>query len=217
MESPNVKIAQLVIGMLHTNCYLVVGGNTGEGMVIDPAVYDDRIPEILEEMEMKSLRYILLTHGHMDHILGVNAVKAKFPEAQIVGPKGDAEFFTDPYLSLAERFGQHQDPIPVDRFVEEGDELPFDKYQIKVVETPGHTDGSSCYLLGDIMFSGDTLFRGSMGITTHPTGDADLERKSLQKLKNLPGDYKVLPGHGALTTLQQERENNIYMRDPNDH
>lgn len=63
------------------------------------------------------------------------------------------------------------------------------------------------------MFSGDTLFRGSMGITTHPTGDADLERKSLQKLKDLPGDYKVLPGHGALTTLQQERENNIYMRD----
>lgn len=213
MESPNVKIAQLVIGMLHTNCYLVVGANTGEGMVIDPAVYDDRIPEILEEMEMKSLRYILLTHGHMDHILGVNAVKAKFPEAQIVGPKGDAEFFTNPYLSLAERFGQHQDPIPVDRFVSEGDELPFDNYRIKVVETPGHTDGSSCYLLGDIMFSGDTLFRGSMGITTHPTGDADLERKSLQKLKNLPGDYKVLPGHGALTTLQQERENNIYMRD----
>lgn len=208
-----MKIAQLVIGMLHTNCYLVVGANTGEGMVIDPAVYDDRIPEILEEMEMKNLRYILLTHGHMDHILGVNAVKAKFPEAQIVGPKGDAEFFTNPYLSLAERFGQHQDPIPVDRFVSEGDELRFDNYRIKVVETPGHTDGSSCYLLGDIMFSGDTLFRGSMGITTHPTGDADLERKSLQKLKNLPGDYKVLPGHGALTTLQQERENNIYMRD----
>lgn len=208
-----MKIAQLVIGMLHTNCYLVVGANTGEGMVIDPAVYDDRIPEILEEMEMKNLRYILLTHGHMDHILGVNAVKAKFPKAQIVGPKGDAEFFTNPYLSLAERFGQHQDPIPVDRFVEEEDELPFDNYRIKVVETPGHTDGSSCYLLGDIMFSGDTLFRGSMGITTHPTGDAGLERKSLQKLKNLPGDYKVLPGHGALTTLQQERENNIYMRD----
>lgn len=213
MESPNVKIAQLVLGRLQTNCYLVVGPETGEGMVIDPGVYDDRIPEILEELGMKSLRYILLTHGHMDHILGVNEVKEKFPEAMIVGPQGDADFFTDPYLSLAERFGLHQDPITVEWFVKEGDEIPFDKYSLHVLETPGHTTGSSCYLLDTIMFSGDTLFRGSMGITTHPTGDPDLERKSLQKLKNLPGDYYVLPGHGQLTTLQEEREHNIYMRD----
>ena len=186
---------------------------SGDGLVIDPAVYDERIGETLAEMGMDSLRYIMLTHGHEDHILGVNGLREQYPGVQVIGTEGDAKFFTDPTLSLAERFGKKQDPIYLDRIVYDGDEVDFAGSKIQVLATPGHTLGSSCFILGNILFSGDTLFRGSMGVTTHPTGDAEAEYASLQRLKALPGNYNVLPGHGPLTTLQQERETNPYMRE----
>ena len=213
MALPNISIAQLILGDFGTNCYLVVDNVSGDGLVIDPAVYDERIGETLAEMGMDSLRYIMLTHGHEDHILGVNGLREQYPGAQVIGTEGDAKFFTDPTLSLAERFGKKQDPIYLDRIVYGGDEVDFAGSKIQVLATPGHTLGSSCFILGNIRFSGDTLFRGSMGVTTHPTGDAEAEYASLQRLKALPGNYNVLPGHGPLTTLQQERETNPYMRE----
>ncbi len=205
-------IGQLVLGELQTNCYLCQDGDSGDGFILDPAVFHESILSAVEQMKISNLRYILLTHGHFDHILGVNDLKSRFPEAEIIAPLKEKEFFSDPFLSLSSRFGADQDPIPVDRWVVEGDRISFGDTELRVLETPGHTAGSICYIMDTVLFSGDTLFRDSMGITTHPTGDEQEELLSLQKLKELPGDYSVLPGHGPATTLQREREHNIYMR-----
>lgn len=215
MSQSSLSAAQLTLGPIGTNCYLLVDSSNGDGVVFDPAVEDSRIAATLQEMGIRRLRYICLTHGHFDHILGVPALKAAFPQTMVVAPQKEEAFFSDPVLNLAAQYSNSFTPISVDRYVKEGDVLPFGSGQIRVLETPGHTAGSVCYLLDSILFSGDTLFRGSMGITSHPTGDAEKELESLQKLAALPGDYNVLPGHGPLTTLQRERETNPYMKDLN--
>ena len=211
-QAPNVKIAQLVLGPIGTNCYLVRDEESGMSFVLDPAVETEQIPQVLEEMGVEDLNYILLTHGHFDHIMGVNALKARYPDAQVCAPEGDRIFFSDARYSVGTFSVAGFEPVSVDRWLCEGDELPFGTANLTVLETPGHTPGSVCYLLGDLLFSGDTLFQGSVGATHFIGGDMGREMESLKKLCALPGDYKVLPGHGPLTTLETERKTNPYLR-----
>lgn len=208
-----MKIAMLQLVQTHaTNCYLFVDENTGDGFLVDPAAESPQIEETLSSLGLKDLKYILLTHGHYDHILGVPYVKSLYPDAKIVISKGDEAFLKDPSLSLASKHRLHQTPMVADLTVKEGDRLPFGSLELTVMETPGHTRGSVIYLLEDIMIAGDTVFQQSYGRTDLPTGSMEEMQASLHRIGRLEGDYKILPGHGDLTMLSFERMVNPYMR-----
>ena len=207
-----LKLTYFQLGMLPTNTYAGVNEDTGNGFLVDPAIYDKQVDDALTELGIKELQYILLTHGHFDHILGVNGFLKNHPEAKVVIHREDEAFLTDPVLSHTFKHGLTQEPIKADIIVEDGDVLAFDDTEFKVVHTPGHTRGSVVYLLDDLMFSGDTLFQLSCGRTDFPESDPAAMGPSLQKLAALEGNYHVLPGHNAFSELDYERANNPFMR-----
>lgn len=208
----DIKLTYFQLGMLPTNTYLGVNEETGNGFLVDPAVYEPQVEDAMKEMGVKNLQYILLTHGHFDHILGVSGFLKTHPEAKVVIHKEDEAFLTDPMLSHTAMHGLSQDPIHADILVADGDVLAFDDTEFKVIHTPGHTRGSVVYLLNDIMFSGDTLFQMSCGRTDFPESDPASMRPSLQKLAALEGNYHVLPGHNAFSDLDFERKNNPFLK-----
>lgn len=207
-----LKLTYFQLGMLPTNVYLGVNEETGNGFLVDPAVYEPQVEDVMKEIGIKNLQYILLTHGHFDHILGVNGFLKNHPEAKVVIHREDEAFLTDPVLSHTFKHGLTQEPIKADIIVEDGDVLAFDDTEFKVVHTPGHTRGSVVYLLDDLMFSGDTLFQLSCGRTDFPESDPAAMGPSLQKLAALEGNYHVLPGHNAFSELDFERANNPFIR-----
>ena len=207
-----LKLTYFQLGMLPTNVYLGVNEETGNGFLVDPAVYEPQVEDVMKEIGIKNLQYILLTHGHFDHILGVNGFLKNHPEAKVVIHREDEAFLTDPVLSHTFKHGLTQEPIKADIIVEDDDVLAFDDTEFKVVHTPGHTRGSVVYLLDDLMFSGDTLFQLSCGRTDFPESDPAAMGPSLQKLAALEGNYHVLPGHNAFSELDYERANNPFMR-----
>lgn len=207
-----LKLTYFQLGMLPTNVYLGVNEETGNGFLVDPAVYEPQVEDVMKEIGIKNLQYILLTHGHFDHILGVNGFLKNHPEAKVVIHREDEAFLTDPVLSHTFKHGLTQEPIKAGIIVEDGDVLAFDDTEFKVVHTPGHTRGSVVYLLDDLMFSGDTLFQLSCGRTDFPESDPAAMGPSLQKLAALEGNYHVLPGHNAFSELDYERANNPFMR-----
>lgn len=189
-----------------TNTYIVTDQESGETAVIDPSLPEE---SLIEKLNVKKVKYILLTHGHFDHIGGVNLVKEK-TGAKVVIHKEDEEMLCD----KNKNYGTDNTPIYADVLVEDGTELMLGDSKIKVLHTPGHTKGGVCYIFEDdrIIFSGDTLFKLTAGRTDLYGGDARTELKSLIKIGDLEGDYVVYPGHDDSTTLQFERENNRYMR-----
>ncbi|MBR5753297.1 MAG: MBL fold metallo-hydrolase [Clostridia bacterium] len=207
-----LRVYQFSLGFLPTNCYLLVNEETGHAALVDPAVYDASVTTAMNEHGVTELTYILLTHGHFDHILGVPRFKELHPEAKVVISKIDERALYDPNYSLVGDFGMpEQHPMRADLLVEDGTALDFDEGSIKVIHTPGHTEGSVCYQIQDILLTGDTLFQMSCGRTDFIDGDPAAMRRSLKKLAALPGNYQVLPGHDALSDLDFERQHNPYL------
>ncbi len=189
-----------------TNTYIVTCEETGETAVVDPSLPEEIL---IEKLEGKKVKYILLTHGHYDHIGGVNFVKEK-TGAKVVIHKADEEMLCD----KNKNYGTESTPIYADILVEDGTELMLGNSKITVLHTPGHTKGGVCYIFPDdrVMFSGDTLFRLTAGRTDLYGGDARTELMSLSKIAELEGDYQVYPGHDHATTLDFERQYNRYMK-----
>ena len=198
---------------IFSNCYLLVDEESGEAAIVDPAWCGDVVKNALDG-ENITLKYVLLTHGHFDHIFGVYGLQTE-RGAKVVIHSKDAGHLLDPKKSLAEgNFPEKQYPVIADILIKDGDVLKLGNEEIKVMSTPGHTEGSVCYILEKdrVIISGDTLFCMTAGRTDFPGGSDEKMIESLKRLIALDGDYRVLPGHNRETTLESERKRNWYIR-----
>ncbi len=200
-----VEIKCVNFGAVGANCYLVETEDVK--IVVDPFDLNEKIDIFLKTDKPK---YVFLTHCHFDHILGAERIRKKYGAKIAIG-KYDAAGLSDPYFSLSEMAGYNQDPFYADILFFGGDVFEVGKTRIKVIHTPGHTLGSVCYMLDEYIFTGDTLFQGTVGRTDFPTGDYSALKKSLETIKNLNGDYKLFAGHGLSTTLSREKKTNPYL------
>ena len=189
-----------------TNCYIVQDEKSKETMVIDPAGDVDKIVEMLDILNA-NLKYIYLTHCHGDHIGAVSEVKSK-KGGKILAHRNTAENLLDPNISLTTYIGLEGLVIQVDSRVDDGDLIHLGNLEFRVIHTPGHTSGGSslyCEKEG-LLFSGDTLFRGTWGRTDVPTGNfEDVINSITKKLMILPDETIVYPGHGKSTMIREEK------------
>lgn len=202
---------KLVLGQLQTNCYILADEETKEAVVIDVPDQADVILDFLKE-KAYIVRYIILTHGHFDHMLALKEVR-EATGAPLLVHENCADFLKDTIKNLCHYTGVLWEATEADRYLKEGDIVAFGSQTLHVLHTPGHTADCICLLAGDILISGDTLFWRSVGRTDHPTGSLEEEINSIkEKLLPLPADTKVYPGHGPMTTIGDERKENPYLQ-----
>ncbi|MBQ7491588.1 MAG: MBL fold metallo-hydrolase [Clostridia bacterium] len=203
-------IKSVPVGMLGTNCYIVCDEATKTSAVIDPGAQADKIMAAVEESGC-AVKQILLTHGHYDHILAVTELVRR-TGAPVAIHRAD-EWLLD--CENVKFFGKRENYVPQkpERYLQDGMEVPAGGLTFRVLHTPGHTAGSCVFLCGDAMFSGDTLFQESCGRTDLESGDDDAMLRSLKRLYELEGDFRVFPGHESFSTLEHERRHNLYMRE----
>lgn len=205
-----MKIHTLNLGELRSNCY-VVETAPGRCIIVDLGGDADYLMNFLKLNKLK-LTKILLTHGHFDHIGGVEEVR-RLTGAEVFIHLSDSEMLTSEKFSLASGMSyNHFIPVTLWTSVEEDAIIQDGDLSFKVIHTPGHSGGSVCYICEDVIFSGDTLFNRSIGRTDFLGSNPIDMKKSLKKLSLLKGDYKVLPGHNMPTTLDFERKMNPYMK-----
>lgn len=203
-----MKVISEKFGSMDNNCSLIIDEKTNQSALVDCNEFSQKMIDMIGDTDLK---YILLTHGHFDHIIGARDTKDKYG-AKVVISSEDEPMLSSSKLSLAAFCNAPQNDVEADIIVSDGDEITLGDIVIKVMSTPGHTLGSVCYIAENCIFSGDTLFYCSCGRTDFPSGSPEQMMSSLQKLKALDGDYKVYTGHNNLTTLDFERKNNPYMK-----
>lgn len=202
------QIKSITLGELGNNCYLITDQASGLSALVDCT---DDSKEMRDFIGSAKLEYILLTHGHFDHIGGVAAISRDYG-AKVVISAQDASMLSSGKASLSAFFGIKQDKITPDLTVSEGSSLMLGETQIKVLATPGHTKGGVCYLLKNCIFTGDTLFFCSCGRTDFPGGSSKEIMQSLKRLATLEDSLKVYPGHDRTSTIAFEKANNPFMR-----
>jgi len=207
-----MRITNLPSGALQANTYLAVDEKTNEGFIVDPGGYNKVLTKEVRDNDV-NIKYIILTHGHSDHICGVNEHKAEFPDAKIVAYKDEEAMLENPNLNQSPGFGVPYS-TKADILVSDGDELKVGDVTLKFIHTPGHTEGGMCIYVKEAkaLFSGDTLFRQSIGRTDFPGGSYKEIMDSIRKkLFLLPDDTNVFPGHMGTTNIGFEKENNPFV------
>lgn len=206
-----MKIEHFVIGMVGTNCYIVSNEKTKECVLIDPGTYSEELVFHIQKEQLK-VQAILLTHGHFDHIMGIDRFLEVFP-VPVYAQKEEKVLLEDASVNASEMYGKpytFSDAV----YVEDNQVLDLAGMQFRVLHTPGHTIGGCCYYSAEaqVLFSGDTLFYSSIGRTDFPTGSsAQLVRSIREKLLVLPEETKVYPGHMEETTIGFEKEHNPFL------
>lgn len=203
-----MEIKCLPLGDIGTNCYLL--STEKAAVVIDPGFYSQETAKFFEENSGKE-KMILLTHAHFDHIGDAVRLRNLF-DAKIGIGVYDNDALADNSKNLASLFGVDLKPFSADITFSDLEEFSVGDICFKVLHTPGHTVGGVCYLTGDNLFSGDTLFNGSIGRTDFPGGDFAVLKNSVQRLYTLDGGTKVYSGHGNKTTVSYEKNYNPFIR-----
>jgi len=202
-----MQIKTISLGHIAANCYLVSSDNAA--IVIDPGLKNEAVADFLKENSDKQ-RLILLTHSHFDHIGGAEYLRDE-TDTKIAISEIEASWLSDGDKNLSNRFRAHIAPFSADILLKDRQNFSVGDLNITVMNTPGHTAGSVCYLINDVLFSGDTLFYMTFGRTDFYSGDSKTLRRSLDYiLNNLPEEMKVYPGHEMPTTIGYEKLYNPY-------
>ena len=204
-------IIKRTVGNVETNCYIVVNDASRECFIVDPGDEADVLVKAIEDAKAVP-KAILLTHGHFDHIYAVDSLVRKYG-IPVYASEKEAELLKTPRMNCSAFYGREASVIP-ENYIEDGDIFEIAGFKIKGIHTPGHTKGSMCFYIEseDVLFSGDTLFKESVGRTDLPTGNTHLLLESLRdKIIVLPAETKIYPGHGPETELDYEKRNNSYM------
>lgn len=202
----DISVHRLVVGPMEVNCYIVYDPPTKDACVIDPGGDPQKIKRALEKDGLK-LKFIINTHGHGDHIAANGDLKAPIYIHTL-----DAAFLKDPKKNLSSFFFFSIKSPDASRLLEDGDKIELGSSSFEVLHTPGHTPGSITLLLGNVAFTGDTLFCGGIGRTDFEYGDeGELMRSIHQKLMALSDDTIVYPGHGGDSTIGRERKDNQFL------
>ena len=205
-----MNIKTLVLGPVSTNCYICSEGKFG--FVVDPAANAEKI---YEEAKNLTVKYIIVTHAHFDHIEAAAKLK-ELTGAKLVISETDSKALNDSTLNLAAAFGALVPHVEADITVKDGETLSVDGFSIRFIMTPGHTQGSMCILVNNqYLFSGDTLFALSVGRTDFPGGSFKDIVNSVRKLFLLDDGIKVFPGHNETTSIGEEKKFNPYLNGDN--
>lgn len=218
MPAPTIRVACVVSAPFEENTYIAHLEGRDDCLVVDPGLEPEEILGYLDKQKLTPAA-ILITHGHSDHIAGNSRLKERYPDCPIVVSHGDAPKLTDPALNLSSAFGAHLVSPPGDVLVGEGDVYSAAGFDLDVVETPGHSSGHVVFIWrgGDpiVVFGGDVLFAGSVGRTDFPDGSFETLAANIHsKLFTLPDGTNVLPGHGRVTTIGEEKRNNPFVGEP---
>ncbi|MGP1360864.1 MAG: MBL fold metallo-hydrolase [Candidatus Fimenecus sp.] len=218
-----IEIKRIITGLYEENCYIVFDTESRDGVIIDPGLCSDEILKVIESLNIK---YILLTHAHFDHIGGVAELK-NITGAEIVLNENDLEILSENIIKSKaysdfyyKQFGRNQIvkkynvmSFKPDVLICDQDKFEFGIYTLNAVRTPGHTKGGVIYKEDDegIIFSGDTLFKGTVGRTDFEEGSYSELIKSLKYFSNFPDNFIIYSGHGECTTVIEEKINNPYL------
>jgi glyoxylase-like metal-dependent hydrolase (beta-lactamase superfamily II) len=191
----------LSTGMFDSNCYIVYNNN--EGIIVDAGVSADEVMKFLDEKKIK-IKYIVLTHVHIDHICHVDDIREK-TGAEVLVHENDSKKLLDPSLNRSELYGQRMAFKPADRNLKDGDKITVGGIDFEIIHTPGHSSGCICIKAGDKLFTGDTLFKMARGRTDLGDGNEEEILSSIKnKLMTLDEKTIVYPGHGPATTIGAE-------------
>jgi len=209
-----MQIISRIVGSLATNCYIVICEETHKALIIDPGFSAEEKDDILNEIIRHGfkVKIILNTHGHSDHISG-NGILKVFTKAEILIHKDDALMLIDPSRNLSSMLGRSAISPKADRLLENGEIVKVGNLKFEVIHTPGHTKGSISLFCEkeNVVFTGDTLFAGSIGRTDLPGSSFEEMMHSLKKLMGLPDETVVYPGHGGKTTIGREKRTNPFL------
>lgn len=214
-----MQIDRLVLGAYETNCYVVRRDkSTAECLIIDTGLSNEALIDFLKEKNLEP-QALILTHGHADHIAGITALRRNFDKIRVCIHKADSHMLADAASNFSFMAGMKVTAAPAEITLDKEKEIELANLKFQIIHTPGHTPGGICLYNGDekILFSGDTLFAGSIGRTDFSGSDAQESFEQLiknikEKLLPLPDDVTVLPGHGEATTIKQEKLYNSFLR-----
>lgn len=206
-----MKVFSYVTGMIQTNTYLAYDEDTKKGFIVDPGDYAPKLSKQAMDLGL-DIEYIILTHGHADHIGGIAQFKRDFANAKIVAHEDEKEMLGNSDINCSKEMFRKEIIVDADIYVKGGDKLSIGNTELTFISTPGHTKGGMSIYADGKLFSGDTLFRYSIGRTDFYGGDFDVLMHSIKKrLFTLPDDTIVLPGHMGTSTIGDEKRGNPFV------